>query len=733
MITKLIKHLAILMMAVGSASSSFGVGGFDNAGFDSYPPPNPTPMWPWVPYGATISLNTDLAYVYGGSYSARVDSGGAAFTGIKQDIWGLPYGSHTPLAANELLREYKVTARAIVAAGSKFDLRLGLFEWDNGANAYMSTQTSPWVTVAPENGWVTLSANFTMTDPAASAFTFLVQSASWLGAGTFYIDATYIETVTNLTWVGGVATNAWDSATLNWQDDYLLTPVAFASGSTLRFTDSGNNASPIQLAGALAPYSLSVTSSINYSFGGSGKISGPAKVNKTGTGVLTMANAGNDYSGDTIVRGGTLTLGADEVIPDGAGKGSFELGPAAILELNGHNETVNNLFSRESMPATLSGYGSSGFVINSGASCTFTINSLTDSSYNGGDISGPLTLVKTGPGQLQVFNGANSFSGHTVIKGGSLWLREATFFGSGGVTISNNAYLTMWGTFGGGVIPNDFYLYSVGGNNSGQVKDSIYLDSTAGAMEMSGTIHLMSTSDMGAYGNNVLTISGKVTGSGALWKANPGVIAQGVTHSNNSIGKVILSNPLNDFTGGVVVHAGTLELQANGTAGSGDVLVWTNATLQLDSSAALNSAAKLFLSGTSSVVNLAFVGTQNINKLSFDGGSTFQAAGTWGAPTSGAANTAARFTGTGILNVAVGGSAPQPVIQPLAYDNTGTNLILAVSSVAGHQYLLLHATNLNAPIVWTPVATNSGTGGNLTNLVPVQKSLPQVFYRYQVN
>jgi autotransporter-associated beta strand protein len=327
----------------------------------------------------------------------------------------------------------------------------------------------------------------------------------------------------------------------------------------------------------------------------------------------------------------------------------------------------------------------------------------------------------------------NSFAGTTTIQAGSIWLQDDSFFSTGSVTISNNSYLILWGTFGSGVILNDFYLYSVGGYNNGQVKDSIYMDST-GAMELSGTIHLMSTADVGAYGTNVLTLSGKITGPGALWKSSQAAVDQmawGIT--NNPVGKVVLSNPANDFTGGVVVYGGTLEIQAGGAAGSGDAFVRTNATLQLDANTALNSAAKLSLSGSSSVVNLAFVGTQNINQLSFDGGTTFQAAGAWGAVGSGATHTDSRFTGSGILNVAVGGTIPPPVIQSPIFDGTGTNLLLSVDTVIGHQYVLLSATNLNPPVVWMQVTTNSGTGGTLTNVVPVQKNSHNAFYRYQVD
>ncbi|HPM83542.1 MAG TPA: autotransporter-associated beta strand repeat-containing protein, partial [Candidatus Anammoximicrobium sp.] len=49
----------------------------------------------------------------------------------------------------------------------------------------------------------------------------------------------------------------------------------------------------------------------------------------------------NSYSGDTTVSAGTLQLGADEVLPDGAGAGNVIVN--GTLDLNGFTETVNNL------------------------------------------------------------------------------------------------------------------------------------------------------------------------------------------------------------------------------------------------------------------------------------------------------------------------------------------------------------------------------------------------------
>ena len=63
----------------------------------------------------------------------------------------------------------------------------------------------------------------------------------------------------------------------------------------------------------------------------------------------------------------------------------------------------------------------------------------------------------------------------------------------------------------------------------------------------------------------------------------------------------------------------------------------------------------------------------------------------------------------------------------------GTNLLLQVSTLVGVDYVLEAATNLwPPPIDWAPIATNPGTGGVLTNTVPIDAGTPQRFYRYQV-
>jgi autotransporter-associated beta strand protein len=65
-----------------------------------------------------------------------------------------------------------------------------------------------------------------------------------------------------------------------------------------------------------------------------GAITGPGSLTKLGAGTLTLSGA-NNYSGPTAVKEGTLSAGANNVIP----AGTFTL-DAGLLDLTGHSETI---------------------------------------------------------------------------------------------------------------------------------------------------------------------------------------------------------------------------------------------------------------------------------------------------------------------------------------------------------------------------------------------------------
>ena len=70
---------------------------------------------------------------------------------------------------------------------------------------------------------------------------------------------------------------------------------------------------------------------------------------------------------------------------------------------------------------------------------------------------------------------------------------------------------------------------------------------------------------------------------------------------------------------------------------------------------------------------------------------------------------------------------------PQSYLDGSGNLVLQVpNSLVGKNYVLLTSTNVAMPLAsWTPVTTNAGTGGSLTNLISVTGN-PAGFYRYQI-
>lgn len=72
-----------------------------------------------------------------------------------------------------------------------------------------------------------------------------------------------------------------------------------------------------------------------------------------------------------------------------------------------------------------------------------------------------------------------------------------------------------------------------------------------------------------------------------------------------------------------------------------------------------------------------------------------------------------------------------PTIEPVYRDGSG-NLVVRTTTVSGWNYVLESASALQSPITWTPVLTNAGSGGVITNLVPVNPATPKQFFRYRL-
>ena len=400
--------------------------------------------------------------------------------------------------------------------------------------------------------------------------------------------------ITDVTWVGGNANNLWDLvSTTNWNDG--VNPAVFNNGQTVHFTDTGNNASPVLLKGTLQPALVSVESSINYTFAGSGRLSGSGGFQKiTGSGLLTLANATNNYTGPTMISTGTLQLGTNNIIPSGTGYGDFTLA-GGTLDMNGFSQSVNDLTAL-----------TSGAVDNTSTNpCILTINDQGPDSTGGyifhGQImnsgGGPLTVVKTGSSMIQWSPGAGPFTytGGTILNAGRALVLANNVFGYGDVTISNGAVVNLWGPNVTAPVTNNFWLYSVGTTWFNQLLNTITCGNV-GTTVLSGTIHLMNTATLGASGaaGAVLDVSGQITGPGALQMNYPS--------SSGYLSILQLSNSSNNFTGGLQLYGGWLQCLANGVipngSGYGNVSI-----INPTNAAPLTPLTLLDLSGNSEEIN----------------------------------------------------------------------------------------------------------------------------------
>jgi len=108
-----------------------------------------------------------------------------------------------------------------------------------------------------------------------------------------------------LTWSGDGLANVWDLHTItNWNSH----TEKFYDLDTVTFDDTGATSPAVNLVGTLEPAgSVTVNSTSNYTFGGSGKISGSCGLTKDGIGTLTLFTT-NDFTGDTTINAGTVLV-----------------------------------------------------------------------------------------------------------------------------------------------------------------------------------------------------------------------------------------------------------------------------------------------------------------------------------------------------------------------------------------------------------------------------------------
>lgn len=221
-------------------------------------------------------------------------------------------------------------------------------------------------------------------------------------------------------------------------------------------------------------------------------LTGTAGLEKADYGTLILKGA-NTYTGNTIISGGTLQLA------DGG----------SIL-----GDVTNN--------------------------AVLAFNQSTDTRF-AGVISGTGSLTKQGTGTLAL-TGANTYSGGTTIREGTLQVSDASALGTGPLALLGTATLRASGTF--------------------TASNGITLSASNG-----GAVSASNGGGGGSFNvdtDAALTLSGVIGGTGALTKVGAGTL--------------ILTGA-NTYGGGTTVTAGTLQIGNGGTTGSITGNVVNNANL----------------------------------------------------------------------------------------------------------------------------------------------------------
>ena len=245
------------------------------------------------------------------------------------------------------------------------------------------------------------------------------------GAIVLHVDNT--RPPASLIWLGTVAGHFWDNGTnANWLNG--TNQDRFYFGDTVRFDEFGSTNPTVTLVGALSPTAVTVDATNNYTFSGTGKITGTTGVTKTNTGTLTVSTV-NDYIGATLINGGVLSVGqiANGGLASGFGAADTN---AANLVLNGGTLRYTG-GSVSTDRGLMLGAGGGGIDVSASAAIWMLNNAITGTGQ----------LTKWGAGRVEALV-ASDYSGGTVVNGGAIRLVSDTGLGSGTVTLNGKFAVT---------------------------------------------------------------------------------------------------------------------------------------------------------------------------------------------------------------------------------------------------------------------------------------------------
>ncbi|QQJ86658.1 autotransporter outer membrane beta-barrel domain-containing protein [Salmonella enterica subsp. enterica serovar Derby] len=450
---------------------------------------------------------------------------------------------------------------------------------------------------------------------------------------------------------------------------------------------------------------------------------------KQGAGTLIL-NAENTYTVGTTISGGTLVATNVDAL------GSGDVTDDATLELN-TGGTFDNAISGSGQVVksgdkmlTLSGTNSysGGTLISGGTLVATNVDALgsgdvTDDATlelnTGGTfdnaISGSGQVVKSGDDTLTL-SGSNTYTGGTIISGGTLVASNVEALGTGDVTDNAVLELNTGGDFDNAI------------SGSGQVEKSgdetLTLSGansyTGGTLISSGTLV---ANDVNALG------TGDVTDNAVLELNTGGTFDNAISGSGQVVksgDETLTLSGSNTYTGGTTISGGTLIATSVDALGSGDVT--DNAVLELNTGGTFDNA----ISGSGQVVK------SGDKTLTLSGSNTYTGGTTISGGTLIASNVEALGSGNidNYASLQLNASGQFVTANLTTHDNAttaigaGSTLRANTLTQEANSTLAVHLTDSNSGAIVTADHANLGGTLDITGIGNVAKSWTRDAYAY---
>ena len=509
-----------------------------------------------VANGAALELSNDITI---GAEALSINGQGIGGTGALRNIHGTnTYGGAITFA----------TAATIGAdAGTQLNLTNMsgnvLKTFDGAGNIVVNGAIAGTTVTKTGTGTLTLAVSNTFTG-ALTISNGVVRLSNGGGVGTTEAGTT-VASGGSLALQNGITVGA---------ETLALSGEGFGGGGALRssgfnsYQGTITNVSAARINSDLNTLTLAGNLNANnqvLTFGGAGNLTVTAVISnstnsliKDGGGILTFSGL-NTYTGQTLISGGTLAFGANNVISTGA------------VTVNGGELSIGTFSDTVGAVTLTSGSitGSSGVLTGS----SYTVESGSISANLGG--SGSLTKIGAGTVTL---SGANTYSGATLINGGTLSIgAAAAVANSSGINLGDGTFLNYTGATG--TVNQNISVT----NGTGTIHNT-----GAGTLTLSG--NLVKNGTILRFKNGTFNVTGVISGA----SANSDLVVDFAT--------VTLSNA-NTYNGPTFLRNAAV-LNANV---AGALPVATRTALIMDDEGAGGSS--LNLGANQSVASLAGVGS----------------------------------------------------------------------------------------------------------------------------